>query len=258
MKTVIKSPGVFLASHYDKVVFIDCDKLAAKSFCFHPTFINKTLNFDRLLENKLDNIADKHDRSLLSLFFLRDDFFNGIINILPQAFLRILELFDFISREIEAKYGEYRLYNIRRCLIQILFLLQDAYKNQKESYALSDISMINTVLEFMHANYTSKISIDAICGLLYINRTTLTRKFKALTGKSPIDYLLHFKLGIACELLTHSKLSVSKIAEASGFNYETYFIRLFKSKIGVTPHEYRQSEGFETINIHETRIIEEF
>lgn len=44
----------------------------------------------------------------------------------------------------------------------------------------------------------------------------------------------------------------------NGGNYETYFIRQFTAKIGTTPLEYRQSEGFETLNVNESRIFEEF
>jgi AraC-like DNA-binding protein len=48
-------------------------------------------------------------------------------------------------------------------------------------------------------------------------------------------------------MLTYSKLSVKKIAEISGYKYDTYFIRQFTEKIGVSPTEYRLSEGFETM-----------
>ncbi len=36
-------------------------------------------------------------------------------------------------------------------------------------------------------------------------------------------------------------MSLAEIAEAIGFRYDTYFVKQFKSKIGQTPTEYRQS-----------------
>ena len=223
-RTMLTSPSVLLASRDDKVELVGGDKLTAKTFSFHPTFVNTSLTFERLANGGFSEIADEHDNSLLNLFLSRDEFYNGAIELLPQTFPRVSELFDLIGREMEVKSSEHWSYNVRRYLIQALFLLQDAYADQKGYGMLPDDSITDIVLEFIHANYAKKISVDTLCGLAYVNRTTLTRKFKARTGKSPIDYLLHHRLNIACELLTHSKLSVSKIAEASGFKGEKYLL----------------------------------
>ena len=139
-----------------------------------------------------------------------------------------------------------------------LLMLQDALSKRREPDALSGGLAVSVALEYVHANYAKNITLDNICNYVYINRTTLTRKFKMLTGRSPMDYLLFYRLTIACELLTHSKLSIKKIAESTGFNCNAYFCKQFKSKIGITPSEYRKSEGFETINTNEYRIVEEF
>ena len=274
-KVALSPPCLLLSSTHDKVEFCGGDKPAAKSFHFHPTFVNKSLTFERLADSDFREISDKHDNSLLNLFLTRHKFNNGMIHLLPQPFLRFSELFDLIAKETEMreggrslasfpfapdariKSGEPGLFRVRRYLIQILFLLQDEYACQTGSDALSGESVTDIVLDYIHGHYAEKITIETLCGLVYVNRTTLTRKFKARAGRAPIDYLLHYRLSVACELLTYSKLSISKIAESSGFLYETYFIRQFKAKIGITPAEYRQSEGFETLNMNESRILEE-
>jgi len=158
--------------------------------------------------------------------------------------------------KITIKINDKTLHRVRRYLKQILFSLEDACQNSP--YVLSDESIIDIVLEHMHTNFSNEISLDSICKLVYVNRTTLTRKFKARTRRSPIDYLLHYRLNIACELLTHSKLSISKIAEMTGFKYESYFTRQFAAKIGLTPTQYRQSDGYEVLDTKESRIVEEF
>ena len=56
-----------------------------------------------------------------------------------------------------------------------------------------------------------------------------------------IGYLLHYRLKIACEALTHTGLSIAEISEATGFQYDTYFIRQFTKKMGVSPTEYRKT-----------------
>jgi YesN/AraC family two-component response regulator len=56
-----------------------------------------------------------------------------------------------------------------------------------------------------------------------------------------MEYLLKHRIKIACETLTHTNLSITEIAEAVGFKYDTYFIKQFTTKMGKTPTEYRHS-----------------
>ncbi|MCL2320517.1 MAG: AraC family transcriptional regulator [Oscillospiraceae bacterium] len=254
----IESPCILVYSCHDKILLLDGNQLVMKSFSFHPAFVNKSLSLENLTNNDFSEIADEHDCSLLRPFIMRNESYNGIIKALPQINLRIFEWFDLAYKENEIRGSRYWQHRVRRYLMQILFSLEDVYINQNDSDALSDESIIDIVLEYIHANYSNEISLDSLCKLVYINRTTLTRKFKAHTRRSPINYLLHYRLNIACELLTHSKLSISSIAEATGFKYETYFIKQFSAKIGMTPTQYRQSDGFETLNINESRIVDEF
>jgi len=62
---------------------------------------------------------------------------------------------------------------------------------------------------------------------------------KKETGKTPKDHLNDFVVEQAKNLLTLGSGKVSEIAYKLGFNYPHYFIRLFKSKTGYTPLEYR-------------------
>ena len=181
---------------------------------------------------------------------------SNIINVLPQVFMRISEWFDQAGKAAKIKSSETWPYRVRRYLMQILFSLEDIKPTGANT--LSDKSIADIALEHIHANYPNEISLDSLCKLVYVNRTSLARIFKAHTRRSPIDYLLHHRLSIACELLTHSKLSICKIAETTGFKYESYFTRQFKAKIGIAPTQYRQCDGFEVLSTNESRIVEEF
>jgi AraC-like DNA-binding protein len=62
---------------------------------------------------------------------------------------------------------------------------------------------------------------------------------KKETGRAPKDHINDFVVERAKSMLLASELSVSEIAYDLGFNYPHYFTRLFKSKTGQTPVEYR-------------------
>ncbi|MDR3364226.1 MAG: AraC family transcriptional regulator [Clostridiales Family XIII bacterium] len=93
----------------------------------------------------------------------------------------------------------------------------------------------------MHTNYTDDITIESLCKLAHLNRTSLNQAFKGQTGLSPISYLLSYRLKVACDMLAHTNLNLSEIAELAGFKYVTYFIKQFSAKIGRSPTEYRRT-----------------
>ena len=65
------------------------------------------------------------------------------------------------------------------------------------------------------------------------------RYFKQHTGRSPLDYIIDVRLGVAARMLVDSSLSVSEICYACGFNNLSNFNRSFKARRGYTPRDFR-------------------
>ena len=53
--------------------------------------------------------------------------------------------------------------------------------------------------------------------------------------------LMSYRLKVAENLLTHTDMSLNEIAHATGFEYDTYFIKQFTAKRGMTPTEFRNT-----------------
>ena len=236
----LTAPCMLLLSQYDSLKVDACSQLAAKSFSFRPTFVNSSLTFERLKNNDFFELEDEHDRNMIDLFLKRDEYYTGVIDLPSQTYLRISEWMAIMGTETYAQSDGYWTCRIRRYLLQTLYLLDDIYMNRKTSIT-REKSRVNIVLEYIHTNYSNEMSLDALCKIAHLNRTSLNRKFKAQIGRTVMDYLLFHRLKMACETLTHTNLSLSEIAEAIGFKYDTYFIRQFTAKMGVTPTEYRQN-----------------
>lgn len=67
------------------------------------------------------------------------------------------------------------------------------------------------------------------------------RLFKSETGLSPLQYLLELRVQFAANLLiADNNLSISEIAEKSGFEDNFYFSRMFKKHKKFTPSNYRK------------------
>ena len=73
-----------------------------------------------------------------------------------------------------------------------------------------------------------------------ISEVYFRRLFKEHFGISPKQYVIDVRLQHAKQLLAEGKLSLSLIAEASGFTNQYHLSRLFKERVGLTPSEYRK------------------
>lgn len=69
---------------------------------------------------------------------------------------------------------------------------------------------------------------------------SLSRHFRAQMRTSPTEYLISLRLSRARQLLLNTDLSVTNIADQTGFADPNYFTRQFRSRTGITPRQYRQ------------------
>lgn len=81
----------------------------------------------------------------------------------------------------------------------------------------------------------SEFQIDGFCRQLAMSRTALYSKLKALTGKSPNDFMRYVRLNKAKELLSCGMYNVTEVSEMVGFSDPKYFSISFKKQFNVSP-----------------------
>ena len=82
--------------------------------------------------------------------------------------------------------------------------------------------------------------VDAIAAEIGIHRSTLSRRFSAATGSTLIAHLNAVRLQHAMGMLGDAGITVAEVAERCGFKDVTYFCRVFKQQLGVTPSQFRR------------------
>jgi signal transduction histidine kinase/DNA-binding response OmpR family regulator len=85
----------------------------------------------------------------------------------------------------------------------------------------------------------SALSIAILCESVNLSHTQLYRKLKALTNKTPSQFIRSIRLAKAKELLANSTLNISEIAYQVGFNNPNYFSRAFQQEFGTAPSSLR-------------------
>ena len=96
------------------------------------------------------------------------------------------------------------------------------------------------ILEFINENFQTPITTELICKKFRYDEAYFCRKFKKLTGLTPLFYIRIMRLERAKFLIQHTVLHIHDICEASGFKDVNYFQRCFKAQYGLSPSSYRK------------------
>jgi signal transduction histidine kinase/ligand-binding sensor domain-containing protein/DNA-binding response OmpR family regulator len=82
--------------------------------------------------------------------------------------------------------------------------------------------------------------IDEFAAEMNVSKTVLHRKFRALVGQSPNQFIRTIRLRKAVNLLRNSDLTIAEIAYLTGFNQSHYFIKCFHEVYNETPKSFRK------------------
>ncbi len=152
----------------------------------------------------------------------------------------IQELFDLN----ETKPIGYQLQS-KACLYKIISILQredllvevdSQSQNNSRSIKTTDIKKL---LTYLQSEYKNPLTLQEAAAILNYSPVYFCTFFKSAFGINFTHYLNHFRVEKACILLSSSSLSIMEIGFEVGFRNFSYFIRTFKSRMKMTPRQYR-------------------
>lgn len=85
-------------------------------------------------------------------------------------------------------------------------------------------------------------SVEKLSLLMAMSRPVLFRKFKAIAGQSPQQFILQVRLRRAVELLQSGRFNINEVAYECGFSDPKYFGKVFKKFFGTSPSEFKQAK----------------
>ena len=106
----------------------------------------------------------------------------------------------------------------------------------------SDISnnvLAKEILNFIENNIRT-VSLENISQKFHFHPNYLSALIKKETGCSYSEWLIKFRIDYAKKYLSQTDLSVQQIIEEVGYSDKTYFFKLFKEHINMTPGAYRK------------------
>ena len=114
-------------------------------------------------------------------------------------------------------------------------------KGEKSSrIELETNRMIRLVEEYVVKNFAnSGACIGEAAEEIGVSKRKLSEAFTKTKNMSFVSYLTKFRIDKAKEYLLSDRYSIKEISKMVGIENDTYFYKIFKRDIGVTPMEYR-------------------
>ncbi|OQA39066.1 MAG: HTH-type transcriptional activator RhaS [Chloroflexi bacterium ADurb.Bin325] len=99
--------------------------------------------------------------------------------------------------------------------------------------------LVRRAMAYMHAHYAQELTRGELAQVVGLSERHLARSFAAEMGLSPMEYLNRYRIAQARRLLDESDASIAQVMEAVGFGDSSYFARIFRREVGMSPRAYR-------------------
>ena len=119
---------------------------------------------------------------------------------------------------------------------------------------------VKRAIEFIQGNYCDPIKVTDVADYVCINRSYLYTLFKNETGMSPQQFLTHFRLSQAQQLLELADIPIESIALSCGYTDPLVFAKAFKQLKKMSPSAFRKEmqKGESRKNKENLKQIEDF
>ena len=153
-----------------------------------------------------------------------------------QAYKIASNLFDVLKKK--NKYYEFRVYGMLFELFAEL-CFDGYFTEQKKNSHTRQTKALVDLISWLQSNFTESVNLDRLSEISGFNKKYLCRVFKEYTSKTVVDYINELRIENAC--LEMKSKSITESAYDSGFNDLSYFCKVFKNQLGLTPGEYKKS-----------------
>ncbi len=148
---------------------------------------------------------------------------------------------DYLVKPFDAKELQVRAANLieQRRLLRARFRTEVVLKPQDITVTPVDHQFLNRVMALVEEHMgESDFDTEFMAKELFLSRMQLHRKLKALTDRSPHDFVRAMRLQRAAQLLRKRAGNVSEVAFEVGFNNLSHFAKSFREEFGQSPSEF--------------------
>lgn len=96
-----------------------------------------------------------------------------------------------------------------------------------------------SLLLYIEKNYNN-VTLEKMAKQFHFNQNYLSSFLKKHTGYTFINLVQLQRINVAAEYLTYTNMPIEQISLKIGYENSSYFYRIFKQKLGLSPQKYRE------------------
>lgn len=170
---------------------------------------------DMVDENTIYHLTEEKQKSV-------SDVFNIIHNIVRHQHINKVEMIQ-------------SMFNVFRLILEELPYeersISHDFKHKKEVYEI--------FLHHLYRNFRKERQIRFYASKMNVSTAYLSRLVKEISGSTINEHVTSLIYKEACNLLSHSDMSIGEIADALSFSDQSALTNFFKMRAGMTPLAYR-------------------
>lgn len=175
------------------------------------------------------------------------DTFSAVLNRLSLAmtthpsdddFKTVLTLCEILEKSHDRAFETHYAKNLLECII----INAATGTENTDEFKDDSIHTIRSALNYIHENFTKKLTLSDIAAQCGYSESYISRKFHIFTGKTFGEYLAETRCRHAKMLIASTDMSMYDICFYSGFTSFSQFSRCFKKCCGIPPASFRKPE----------------
>ena len=103
-------------------------------------------------------------------------------------------------------------------------------------------SLAGRAMSYIEAHYDVSLPLETVAGALYVNKNYLSDVFSKSLGMTFTQYKNTVRIRHAKELIRKGGLSMTEIAQKTGFDSSSRFSKVFHQIEGISPQQYQQKK----------------
>lgn len=221
------------------IVFINRNQVHKTAAVVNVSYLDRVL-----IQFPLENIEALYDKTTghpLSEVLVH---YAGVLHLKEEGREKVRDLILQIVQEVEDKKRGYAFLVPLKLVELILFCIryQEKRIKKKDSLRIDSVKhrKVDEIAAYLSLHYNETEPLAKMASRFFISTCYLSRIFKDVTGFTIREYLHVNRIRHAQELLETSRLSITEIAEAVGYESVTYFEKIFRRYIEISPLKYRK------------------
>lgn len=109
-----------------------------------------------------------------------------------------------------------------------------SFPSDKERHA-------QNIIDYVEEHYHEDLHLEQLEETLHLNKYYLSKLFKEVTGATIFDYIYHRRINQSkIHFVLDRDMTVTDVCYKVGFKHPSHFTRMFKSRVGCTPEQFRK------------------